>query len=785
VASDMQIVEEYWKLRDNMRSRIFAHLNPDQLKAAETGQGPVLCLAGAGSGKTTAMVYRILHLYIFGPSYDPRPQPPDDLGEKDLTAMREWLDESRSEDNEVMPPRLVELIRRGGVHPRSILAITFTNKAAEEMQNRIALLLKDAMRYMWVMNFHKACVRILRREITALGYTGDFTIYDAQDQLQVIKRVSAELNLDDKDFPPRALSGLISRFKSELKSSREARKEPLDYWQEKGVRVYELYQKYLKQGNALDFDDLIMLTVQLFRENTDILEKYRERFQYILVDEYQDTNHAQYVLIDLLAHRHRNLFVVGDDDQSIYAFRQADIRNILEFERDYPGARVIKLEQNYRSTQTILEAANEVISHNAARKQKKLWTKNPQGELLLQYRAEDEQDEARFISDRIKELVDKGRRYQDCVVLIRTNAQSRVMEEWFMKRGIPYKIVGGQKFYERKEIKDILAYLKFLVNPSDSVSMQRIINVPRRGIGETTVGKIVDLSRINDIPVYEALSRYSELNLGPKASRAIDGFISLVEKLREHVDEISITALTEKILMETGYSEELLRENTIEAQSRLENLKEFLTVTQDYDRKAEEPSLGDFLSQVSLVTDLDTYEDEAEAVVIMTMHMAKGLEFPHVFLAGMEEGIFPHSRSLLEESELEEERRLCYVAITRAREKVYLIYARQRNLFGRRSYNMPSRFLEEIPSALWEEYKSEAGFYKTTWSGAPFAGQKGTAPKEIGLFLLGDKVEHSKWGQGVVVGAKGKGEDTELQVAFPGQGIKTLLARFAPLRKVK
>ena len=782
---EQDIAAKYWQLRDSIRERIFAGLNPEQMKAVETGEGPVLCLAGAGSGKTTAMVYRILHLYLFGAVYNARPEPPDEMGPEDLTVMEDWLNGKPDATIGALPRRLVTLIKRESVPPRSILAITFTNKAAEVMQNRIALLLGNAMREMWVMNFHKACVRILRREIAALGYTGGFSIYDAQDQLQVIKKVSAELDLDEKRFAPQALSALISRFKSELKSAREASRQSLDFWEEKGVEVYALYQKRLKEANALDFDDLIMLTVQLFRENPDVLEKYRKMFRYILVDEYQDTNHAQYVLVDLLAREHRNLFVVGDDDQSIYAFRQADIRNILEFERDYPGAKVIKLEQNYRSTRTILGAANEIISHNLTRKQKKLWTENPEGEQLLRYQAEDEQDEARFISDRINHLVNKGRHYQDCAVLIRMNAQSRVLEEWFMRRGIPYRIVGGLKFYERKEIKDILAYLKFLVNPRDSVSLQRIINTPRRGIGEASVQKITDFGRNNGLSLSDALAKHAEVNLGPKISRAIDGFIALMENLNTCVDEMTVTQLTEKILADTGYSEELIRENTAESMSRLENLTEFLTVTQDYDRTADESSLPDFLSQVSLVSDLDSYEDETEAVVIMTMHTAKGLEFKHVFLAGLEEGIFPHSRSLLAESEIEEERRLCYVAITRARENVCLINARQRNLFGRRSYNPPSRFLEEIPPHLWLEYKNGTSFFGTTWSGASSSAREGSLPKEENPFILGDKVEHNKWGQGVVVGVNGEGKDAEVKVAFPGQGIKTLLLRFAPLRKAK
>lgn len=783
---DKEMLEEYRSLRDEIRKKIFSHLNPQQMRAAETGEGPVLCLAGAGSGKTTAMVNRVLHLYLFGSRYNPQALPPVSLSREDLGLMRIWLEEKKPGDREPLPWRLVRLINSEGVNPHSILAITFTNKAAEEMQNRLELLLgRGAMRDMWAMNFHKACMRILRREIEKLGYTSNFTIYDDQDQQQVIKAILSEMNIDDKKFPPRAISSLISRFKSELKNPQDAGKEALDYWQEKGLKVYEMYQKRLKQNNALDFDDIIMLTVELFKKDPDVLVHYQERFKYILVDEYQDTNHAQYKLVDKLAQKHHNLFVVGDDDQSIYAFRQADIRNILDFEKDYPKAKIIKLEENYRSTGLILEAANEVIRNNRGRKDKRLWTKNPQGSLIIQYRAQDEQDEARFITEQIADLCKKGARCQDCAVLLRTNAQSRVLEEWFMKKGIPYRIVGGQKFYERKEIKDILAYLKFLANPYDTISLQRVINVPRRGIGDATIQKVAEYAAVGNLTLYQALEQHAAIQLTPKAARAIAGLAQLLERFISLVDGCPVTVLTEKILEETGYALELQQENTIEALSRLENLKEFLTVTKEYDDRAEEPTLSDFLSQVSLVSELDTYADTAEAVVIMTVHMAKGLEFTNVFLAGMEEGIFPHSRSVTEE-EVEEERRLCYVALTRARERVYLTYARLRNLYGRSSYNMPSRFLGEIPPNLWEEY-SGGGFFKTTLAPpSPVRNRNidDQRTRDNSSLVLGDKVEHSKWGQGVIVSVRGQGDDQELQVAFPGQGIKTLIAKFAPLKKV-
>lgn len=781
MTNDTALQQEYYRLREEIRRKLFSHLNQEQYKAAETGAGPVLCLAGAGSGKTTAMVNRILHLYLFGPQFNPAPRLPLGLTPEDLEAMEKWLAQDEDKSAGALSPRVMRLIGTDGVDPRAVLAITFTNKAAEEMQTRLEALVGSAIRQMWVMTFHKACVRILRREITALGYTSDFTIYDDADHLLVIRKVSAQLNLDDKKFAPRALSSLISRWKCEMKGPQDVLKMSLDYWQEKGAKVYELYQKELQKNNALDFDDLITLTVQLFTAQPEILEKYRNRFQYIMVDEYQDTNHAQYLLVSMLAGGHGNLFVVGDDDQSIYGFRQADIRNILEFERDFPQCCLIKLECNYRSTQRILDSANGVIMHNLGRKKKTLWTENSEGEKLVLFKAEDEQDEARFISDRITELQAAGGRYQDNAVLIRTNAQSRSLEESFMKAGIPYRIFGGQKFYERMEIKDVLAYLKLIVNPSDAVSLRRVINVPRRGIGEATIQKIEDAAAREDLSMYQALRSFVDNEGASKSGKGVESFIQLVEKLRVLAGELSVTALTRELLQQSGYLEALAKENTIEAEGRLENISEFLTVTSDYDERSEEPSLSDFLSQVSLVSDLDSFEEGADAVVIMTMHMAKGLEFKNIFLAGLEEGIFPHARSLLD-NDLEEERRLCYVALTRAREKVFLIHAKQRSLFGRRNYNLPSRFLAEIPPGLWEEYKRENSFFQTAYRGD--AGRRDGAPRRSSDYVLGDKVEHQKWGQGVIVSIRGQGDDTEVAVAFPGLGIKTVLTRYAPLKKL-
>jgi len=785
--SEMEIsTEKFWALRDKIRRQLFKGLNEPQFQVVENGAGPLLCLAGAGSGKTTAMVNRVLHLLIFGPVYQEKGYIPADLQKEDLQSMEQWLAAQKGKRTFTpLPRRILDLISYQGVEPCSVLAITFTNKAAQEMKDRLALLVGPLVNEMWVMTFHAACVRILRQDIEALGYKRDFGIYDTQDQLQVIKDVLKQLDLDEKKFTPRYLNQVISRFKSELKTPQKAEYTARGYMEEVAAKVYERYQELLRNNNSLDFDDLIMLTVRLFQEHPQILEKYRQRFRYILVDEYQDTNHAQYMFVRLLALKEKNICVVGDDDQSIYGFRQADIRNILDFERDYPEAKVVKLEENYRSSKKILAAANAVISYNKDRKKKQLWTQNPEGEKLIHYQAFDEKDEARFVAEEINKLVmEKGESYADCAVLIRTNAQSRALEEWFIRARIPYRIVGGTRFYDRKEIKDILAYLKFLSNPSDSVSLLRIINVPRRGIGEATAQKLIDYAREHSLAVGDVFAEIDQLPLGPKAVKDLTAFGGLMDKFRSMLGQATITELTETILRDTGYMNELLAENSYESQSRVENLQEFLTKTNEYDQISENPTLNDFLSQVSLMTDLDTLEEEAKSVVIMTMHSAKGLEFTNVFLVGMEEGIFPHARSLDEPREMEEERRLCYVAITRAKERLYLVHARQRNLYGHNnSFKLPSRFLEEIPGELCEKHQAGGNFYQTTKAEKVLEKVK-TRLNAAGVYALGDKVEHNKWGQGVVVAVHGEGEEQEITVAFPEQGIKVLLAKYAPLKKL-
>ncbi|HHY05508.1 MAG TPA: DNA helicase PcrA [Clostridia bacterium] len=784
------LTREYQQLREKIYQSIFAGLNKQQMEVVATGEGPVLCLAGAGSGKTMAMIYRILHLYLFGAEFEAAVLPPHEISLEDLAKMQQWLQEWEKGVVSCFSPEIINLLRVNGVSPQAILAITFTNKAAEEMKTRLANLLGTISEKMWVMTFHAACVRILHREISSLGYTSNFAIYDSQDQLVLLRAICKELNLDEKKFAPKKIQNAISRYKCKLQTPSKAKIMSNDFLEKKYIEVYEIYQRRLQENNALDFDDLIMLTVRLFQEEPEILEKYQERFRYIMVDEYQDTNHAQYALVNTLAKKYQNLCVVGDDDQSIYGFRAADIRNILDFERDYPEARVIKLEQNYRSTQLILDAANEVIAHNSGRKAKKLWTENSAGEPILCFTAIDEGDEAAFVVEKIEELKGQGVNYGDCAVLMRTNAQSRTLEEWLIRIGIPYKLIGGVKFYERKEIKDILAYLKFLVNPCDALSLKRIINEPRRGIGEITFSKIANHSWEKGIPIYQALLEYENLGIVGKTAKAVADFINLLESFRQSLEKLTVTELTKKILEETGYWQQLKRENSPEAESRIENLQEFLTKTLEYDHFAEENSLGDFLSQVALVTDLDNLQEKEEAVVVMTMHSAKGLEFPHVFLIGLEEGIFPHYRAFDDLHELEEERRLCYVAMTRAKERLYLVNARERYLYGRKNMNQSSRFLEEVPPQLCIQY-NRPGFFETTPAyavGNNAAGSvavKEQAGRKGQIFMLGDKVFHQKWGEGVIVSIKGQGSEIELAIAFPEEGIKTVLAKYAPLKKLR
>ncbi len=736
--------------------KLLSGLNPEQKAAVKKTDGPLLIMAGAGSGKTRVLTHRIAYL----------------LMEKEVA-------------------------------PWNILAITFTNKAAREMKERVAAITGPTAEEIWISTFHSMCVRILRRDIDRIGINRNFTILDSTDQLSVIKQILKDKNIDSKKFEPRSILGSISSLKNELKTAKDLAGAMNGPYESVVHDVYEEYEKRLKKNHALDFDDLIITTIQLFKRVPEVLEFYQRKFQYIHVDEYQDTNRAQYVLVKMLAERFRNLCVVGDSDQSIYGWRGADIANILSFEKDYSDASVILLEQNYRSTKKILDAANHVIENNMNRKAKKLWTDNDEGQNIAYYQGTDEHDEAHFVAGKIRELTLSGKRKNsDIAILYRTNAQSRVIEEVLMKSNIPYNIVGGIKFYDRKEIKDILAYLRLISNPNDDISMQRIINVPKRGIGASTVDKILQYGADNNLSMFQALQEVEEIGLSPRFTNALREFSEQITNWNQMQEYLSVTELVEEVLEKTGYRDMLKNEKTIEAQSRLENIDEFLSVTTDFEKRNDDKSLIAFLTDLALVADIDKLDEDMEQeqsnnkVVLMTLHSAKGLEFPIVFLMGLEEGVFPHSRALFEESEMEEERRLAYVGITRAEEELYLTNAHMRTLYGRTNMNAVSRFISEIPEELIDSLsaKKEA----PPWAKQANSGLESYRPKvkqtmpnfqtsggEKLDWKVGDKVKHRKWGIGTVVSMKGEGDSLELDIAFPQPvGLKRLLAKFAPIEKV-
>ncbi|MEY8349789.1 DNA helicase PcrA [Bacillus cereus] len=742
----------------SITDKLLNGLNPEQQKAVQTTNGPLLLMAGAGSGKTRVLTHRIAYL----------------LGEK-------------------------------GVAPWNVLAITFTNKAAREMRERIDTLVGPEAEDIWISTFHSMCVRILRRDIDRIGINRNFTILDASDQLTVVKKIMKERNIDPKKFDPRSILGGISNAKNELLSADKYAKQIsiADPFEKLTSDVYTEYQKRLLKNNSLDFDDLIMTTIQLFERIPEVLEFYQRKFQYIHVDEYQDTNRAQYILVNKLAARFKNLCVVGDSDQSIYRWRGADISNILSFEKDYENAQVILLEQNYRSSQNILNAANAVIENNSNRKPKKLWTDNQIGSKISYYRAATEKDEAYFVAKKIRDEIQMGnRKYTDFAVLYRTNAQSRMVEEIFLKSNIPYKIVGGIKFYDRKEIKDILAYLRLIANPDDEISFARIINMPKRGIGATSIDKIINYGVQNGISLTAVLDEIEHVGVSAKITKAVKEFASLLHNWVNMQEYLSVTELVEEVIEKTGYRDMLKNERSLEAEGRLENLDEFLSVTQTFESQSEDKSLVAFLTDLALVADIDRVDEDptaGEEVILMTMHSAKGLEFPVVFIIGLEEGVFPHTRSLMEEDEMQEERRLAYVGITRAEEELYLSNAQMRTLFGRTNMNAASRFISEIPTELLESLNETApkretfsakgrtasATTMTTRSRSPFVRPtaKTTGGEQIG-WAVGDKASHQKWGVGTVVSVKGEGDAKELDIAFPSPiGIKRLLAKFAPVTK--
>ncbi len=720
---------------------ILAGLNEPQLEAVCHTEGPLLILAGAGSGKTRVLTHRIAYLL------------------------------------------------QQGVAPWQILAVTFTNKAAQEMRERVENLVGPAASAIWVSTFHTACVRILRHEIQELGFNKNFVIFDSQDQLTLIKNILKEMNLSDKNYHPKALLGAISTAKNELIGADEYHRKAADYWENTVAEVYLRYQKKLRANNGMDFDDLIMMTVRLFREVPAVLEKYQDRFRYILIDEYQDTNHAQYMLVTMLASKYRNLCVVGDDDQSIYSFRSADIRNILEFERDFPETCIIKLEQNYRSTKNILHTANEVIKNNRGRRSKQLWTENYEGEMISTYNAADEREEAWFVAEEISRLVREGaNRYSDFAILYRTNAQSRSFEEAMIQRGLPYRVIGGFRFYERKEIKDILAYLRLVYNPADRVSLSRIINVPKRGIGEASFDRFLYFLDDNNYSVIDGFAHLNEIpSLTVRAIKPLTEFYRLLESWIGQREQLTVKELTERVMLESGYLQELKAEGTVEAQGRLENLDQLLALTVEFEQNSDDRSLSAFLETVALVADIDNYEADSDALVMMTLHSAKGLEFPIVFLAGLEEGLFPHNRALMATKELEEERRLCYVGITRARHRLYVTHANMRTVFGSRNVSIPSRFLMEMPKESINILKGPAAgnagrVSEAQTKSTPSAGSIQPKTKvDAEAIRPGSKVRHPKWGIGTVISKEGAGAEAQLKVAFPGLGIKVLIVAYANL----
>ena len=721
-------------------------LNREQQQAVQHTEGPLLILAGAGSGKTKVLTVRIAYLLA------------------------------------------------QGVNPYEILAITFTNKAAKEMKSRVEGIVGDVANRIWLSTFHSFCAKFLRFELdNFLGYNSNFTIYDTSDSQVVIKAALKALNLDDKYYPVGAMISAISDAKNKLMFASDYRKQARDFYQQKVADVYEYYERELRKNNALDFDDLLLVAVKLLQSNAAVLEKYSKRFKYVMIDEYQDTNHAQYLLAYLLSSHWKNIAVVGDADQSIYAWRGADIQNILDFEKDYPNWTSIKLEQNYRSTKIILDAANAVIDNNEGRPEKNLWTDKVEGAKIQHFTAQSEHEEAAFIGDTIVKKHDiHGVPYGDMAILYRTNAQSRVLEEALIKRALPYTMVGGTKFYDRKEIKDVLAYLRVLYNPFDDLSLLRIINVPKRSIGATTVSKLQDYARENGTSLFMTLTQLHLVDtIKGKTKEKLEEFGILIFTLVAEMDDKSVLDILEAILDRTGYLAQLEESTDPQDQARAENIGELLSVAKDFQDTNPTGTVEDFLEQVALVNDVDSFEQEESKVTLMTLHAAKGLEFPIVFLGGLEEGLFPHSRTLMNPEEIEEERRLAYVGITRAEKELYISNATTRTVFGRTSSYLPSRFIDEIPAELVDSLRAKRRIPDDIKQTVPrhmsVASRPVTKPiirnEVIADWKVGDTAIHSKWGNGKVVNVSGEGAGMKLTIEFPTQGVRVVMAKFAPVKK--
>jgi DNA helicase-2/ATP-dependent DNA helicase PcrA len=721
---------------------VLAELNPAQKQAVETIEGPLLIVAGPGSGKTRVITHRVAYL-----------------------------------------------IKVCGINPHHIIAVTFTNKAAREMAERLERLLGQTAKALTLGTFHAICARILRQEGKAIGLDSRFVIYDEEDQLNLIKQALQELNLDPKQYTPRAIQSAIKYAKSRLLTPTDYAQQTSNYFEGVVQRVYERYQQSLTQSHGVDFDDLLMKTVQLFNDHPKVLSKYQSRYLHILVDEFQDTNITQYMLIRQLAGKYRNVCVVGDPDQSIYSWRFADLRNILSFEKDYPDARVVLLEQNYRSTKTILDVASSIISVNSRRKPKRLWTENEAGIPIAVIEAYSEDEESQFVISEIERLVEQNFVSPgSCAVMYRVNAQSRALEEAFMRYGVPYKLVGGTRFYQRREIKDIIAYLRLNHNPNDNISLARIINVPGRGIGQRTLAELSGWAKNQGMPLYSALKMVAEKKgpaLTPRANYALTSFLNLIDELIAKSQELSLTGLLNAVLEGTGYKEHILNEE--DGEERWENIQELYTVARDYNELSPDEALATFLEKVSLVSDIDELDEHVDATTLITLHQAKGLEFPVVFIVGMEEGLLPHRRSLDDPEELEEERRLCYVGVTRAQKRAYLLYTSHRSLFGGSSEAKRSRFLEDIPpnlvtrKGLWEEEEKEEEFTPVTTLYSKPALKPFSTPK----LEIGDHVQHRVFGEGVVINCSPSKDDQEITVAFTTAGVKRLLLSLASLEKVE
>ncbi len=794
------MTENFIKIRQQLIEKDFGYMNDRQFEAVTTTEGPLLVLAGAGSGKTTVLVNRIANLVKYGNAYNSDFVP--FFTQNDITAAKNYIDGTTTE----LPYGVFSV---NAPRPWEILAITFTNKAANELKERIAAKLSDGAESLWAGTFHSICGKILRINAERIGFTSHFTVYDTDDQKRLIKNIMKDNGIDEKMFPVKSVLTAISSSKDSLITPQEFKETAgNDYRQQTIAKLYEAYQKRLASADAMDFDDMIGLTVKLFRENPDVLEHYGSKFKYIMVDEYQDTNHAQYELVHLLASVHGNLCVVGDDDQSIYRFRGATIENILNFEDDYNSARVIRLEQNYRSVGNILNAANAVISNNRGRKGKNLWTDKGDGDLINIYTAEDERAEARYVTDRILESVRGGARFSDHAVLYRMNAQSASIENVFARSGVSYRVIGGMRFYERKEIRDVLAYLNLINNNNDDIRLRRIINEPKRGIGDTTLNHAAEISRQLGQSLFDTLDRAEEFAPLGRAATKLKDFCGMIKSLSVIADEVSLSELLSETLEKSGYRTSLMSDSDPKNADRLANVDEFVNTVKQYELENDDPSLSAFLEEIALVSDIDSMNENEDKVTLMTVHSAKGLEFEKVFLIGLEEGIFPGNQSVYGgESELEEERRLMYVAITRAKRQLTVTNATTRMVFGSTNRNMPSRFLREIPDkfcrvsaaapkfSYGSSYSFESGGYSrrsTSFSSvydssskssfSSFSAPKKAEPAKTVQYSAGQRVEHKAFGTGLIISVSPMGNDTLLEIAFDGVGTKKIMAAYAKLK---